>query len=115
MDGLQITLPSLTCSFLDIEMTAIDGMEAARRIREQNQTIQLVFVTGYADYVFDGYSVGALDYLMKPVQPERFDRFLYGLLLRCTAQPIPFISVTTPTAFTAFRGRRSYTFHLIGV
>ena len=62
--------------FLDIEMNAIDGMEAARRIREQNQTIQLVFVTGYADYVFDGYSVGALDYLMKPVQPERLDQVL---------------------------------------
>ena len=62
--------------FLDIEMNAIDGMEAARRIREQNQTIQLVFVTGYADYVFDGYSVGALDYLIKPVQPEHLDQVL---------------------------------------
>ena len=33
--------------------------------------MQIVFVTGYADYVFDGYRVGALDYLIKPVEEEK--------------------------------------------
>ena len=62
--------------FLDIEMGSMDGMEAARRIRVRNAAVQLVFVTGYADYVFDGYEVGALDYLMKPAQPDRLNRVL---------------------------------------
>ena len=52
--------------FLDMEMGELDGMETARRLRAADAGLQLVFVTGYADHVFDGYSVGALGYLLKP-------------------------------------------------
>lgn len=62
--------------FLDIEMGELDGMETARRLRAADEGLQLVFVTGYTDYVFDGYSVGALGYLMKPPQPEKLDQVL---------------------------------------
>lgn len=67
--------------FLDIEMGELDGMETARRLRAADESLQLVFVTGYTDYVFDGYSVGALGYLMKPPQPEQ----LGGVLDRAAA------------------------------
>ena len=50
--------------FLDVEMKEMTGMEAAERIREFDKTILLVFVTGYSEYVFDGYRTGALDYVM---------------------------------------------------
>lgn len=53
--------------FLDIEMKNYDGMTAARDIRTFDETILLVFVTGYSDYVFEGYKVAALDYMIKPV------------------------------------------------
>lgn len=62
--------------FLDIEMGELDGMETARRLREADEGLQLVFVTGYTDYVFDGYAVGALGYLMKPPKPEQLDGVL---------------------------------------
>ena len=62
--------------FLDIEMGELDGMEAARRLREADEGLGLVFVTGYTDYVFDGYAVGALGYLMKPPKPEQLDGVL---------------------------------------
>ena len=62
--------------FLDIEMGELDGMETARRLREADEGLQLVFVTGYTSYVFDGYSVGALGYLMKPPQPDQLDGVL---------------------------------------
>nr|WP_325211750.1 LytTR family DNA-binding domain-containing protein [uncultured Oscillibacter sp.] len=62
--------------FLDIEMGELDGMETARRLRSSDEGLGLVFVTGYTDYVFDGYSVGALGYLMKPPKPEQLDRVL---------------------------------------
>lgn len=64
--------------FLDIEMRGMDGMETARQIREFDQNLILIFVTGYADYVFDGYQADALGYLMKPVTPEQ----LAGVLER---------------------------------
>ena len=62
--------------FLDIEMGELNGMETARRLRQADENLQLIFVTGYTDYVFDGYSVGALGYLMKPPQPEQLDGVL---------------------------------------
>lgn len=66
----------LDLAFLDIEMGELDGMETARRLREADEGLGLVFVTGYTDYVFDGYSVGALGYLMKPPRPEQLDGVL---------------------------------------
>lgn len=62
--------------FLDIEMGQLDGMETARRLRADDPDLQLVFVTGYAEYVFDGYSVGALGYLLKPPKPEQIEDIL---------------------------------------
>ena len=62
--------------FLDIEMPGVDGMETARRLRQRDEGLQLVFVTGYSDYVYDGYSVGALGYLLKPPKRHQLDGIL---------------------------------------
>lgn len=63
--------------FLDVEMKGLNGMEAARKIRTFDTQLIIVFVTGYADYVFDGYQVDALDYLIKPVTEEKLRRLLF--------------------------------------
>lgn len=57
---------------LDIEMGAMDGVTMARKLRQDNHTVQIIFITGYADYISDGYEVDALHYLMKPIQEEKF-------------------------------------------
>ncbi len=57
--------------FLDIEMYGIDGVETARQIRALNDTVVIIFVTGFADYVFDGYEVKALNYILKPYKKEK--------------------------------------------
>lgn len=62
--------------FLDMEMGELDGMETARRLRAADPGLQLVFVTGFTDHVFDGYSVGALGYLLKPPKAEQLDEVL---------------------------------------
>lgn len=62
--------------FLDMELHELDGMETARRLRAADAGLQLVFVTGYAEHVFDGYSVGALGYLLKPPKPEQLETVL---------------------------------------
>lgn len=59
--------------FLDIEMDGMDGMSTARKIRETDNSLVIIFVTGYSDYVFDGYSVNALDYIMKPADENRLN------------------------------------------
>ncbi len=57
--------------FLDVEMKKLSGIDAARQIRAFNTNLMIVFVTGYPDFVFDGYRVQALDYLVKPASLER--------------------------------------------
>lgn len=52
--------------FLDMEMRDLDGIATAKALRASDDTLQLVFCTSYADYVFDGYGTGALGYLLKP-------------------------------------------------
>lgn len=56
---------------LDIEMDGLNGVELARRIRRENETVQIIFVTGYSDYIAEGYDVSALHYLMKPVDRDK--------------------------------------------
>lgn len=56
---------------LDIEMGAMDGVTMAKQLRKNNETVQIVFITGYSDYISEGYEVAALHYLMKPVKEEK--------------------------------------------
>ena len=74
--------------FLDVEMKGLNGMETAEKIRTFDTGLVIVFVTGYSDYVFDGYRVGALDYLMKPVAEEKL-RQLIGRVRARSAQEEP--------------------------
>lgn len=62
--------------FLDVELKGISGIEAAQLIRQQDSGLMIVFVTGYADFVFDGYAVQAMDYLIKPVKEEKLGQVL---------------------------------------
>ena len=56
---------------LDIEMGGMDGVTMAKRLRQSNDTVQIIFITGYSDYIAEGYEVAALHYLMKPVSGEK--------------------------------------------
>lgn len=61
---------------LDIQMGKQSGMELARKIRETDHFIQIVFVTGLTEYVCEGYEVEALHYLIKPINKEVLYRCL---------------------------------------
>ena len=56
---------------LDIEMGETNGIELAKMIRQENNNIQIIFITGYPDFISEGYDVSALHYLMKPVSEEK--------------------------------------------
>ena len=66
---------------LDIEMGAMDGVSLAKKIRQENDSVQIVFITGFADYISEGYDVSALHYLMKPVKQDK----LFAVLDRAAA------------------------------
>lgn len=65
---------------LDIEMEGTDGVSLAKTVRAADGRVQIVFVTGYSDYIAEGYEVEALHYLLKPVDEEK----LFAVLDRAT-------------------------------
>lgn len=60
---------SVDLIFLDIQMSGITGIEFARTISKKTLVI---FTTAYTEYALDSYEVDAVDYLVKPIEPERF-------------------------------------------
>lgn len=56
---------------LDIEMGETDGVALAKKVRQEDGNLQIVFITGYPDYIEEGYEVAALHYLMKPVDRKK--------------------------------------------
>ncbi|MGL5436406.1 MAG: LytR/AlgR family response regulator transcription factor [Lachnospiraceae bacterium] len=64
--------PQFDIILLDIEMGDMNGMDAARKIRTMDQDVVLVFVTNMAQYAINGYEVGALDYVLKPINYYSF-------------------------------------------
>lgn len=67
---------SYSIYILDIQMGEINGMELAKKIRERDKTAVILFLTGLRDYALEGYEVGAMRYLIKPVKEEE----LFSLL-----------------------------------
>ena len=59
-----------------MELHELDGMETARRLRSADSGLQLVFVTGHSEHVFDDYRVGALGYLLKPPAQKQLEDVL---------------------------------------
>ena len=58
--------------FLDIQVPDMLGMDAARRIRAMDNKVMIIFITMLTQYAIEGYSVGAFDYVLKPVRYEEF-------------------------------------------
>lgn len=56
---------------LDIHMDKINGMELARKIRVLDKDLPILFLTGQAEYVYEGYEVGAFRFLLKPIKEEQ--------------------------------------------
>ena len=64
--------------FMDIELPGINGMHASKRLREMDNEAILIFVTNMVQYAIRGYSVDAIDYVLKPIQYNRF----YSLMMK---------------------------------
>ena len=74
--------------FLDIMMGDLDGLTTARMLRRQDEKTLLVFVTSMVQYAVQGYSVDAMDFLVKPVN--------YTGVKLCMDRAVKRISLTSP-------------------
>ena len=65
---------------LDVMMPCMDGIAAAQEIRSTDPEAVFVFLTSFEEYAYQSYSVKAYDYLLKPLDPDRFFTLLNQLL-----------------------------------
>lgn len=59
---------SIDLIFLDITMENMNGIDLARKLRKDRVDVQIIFTTNSTEYVFEGYNVSALNYLVKPLK-----------------------------------------------
>lgn len=60
-------------AFLDIDMRGTNGMELAKRLKENQPKINIIFVTGYSEYMGDAFSIHASGYVLKPPTKEKIE------------------------------------------
>jgi DNA-binding LytR/AlgR family response regulator len=61
--------------FLDIQMPDINGIEFSRIVNKKNTAV--VFTTAFSEYAVEGFNVDAIDYLLKPIEYDRFLKAVY--------------------------------------
>lgn len=82
-DGIHITSdyqPKYDVIYLDVEMAVLDGMSAAKKIRELDKDVLIVFVTNHSGVAIQGYSVEAIDFLLKPLTQFIFEEHFKKIL-----------------------------------
>ncbi|WP_068621077.1 response regulator [Paenibacillus tuaregi] len=73
--------------FLDIGMPEMNGLEAGEYIQQLNPSIRIVYITAYSQYALEAFELYALDYVLKPVMPERLVKTIDRL--EAVMSPVP--------------------------
>ena len=99
-DGLDLIEkydPSFDLIFLDIQMKMVDGLHAAEKIREKDESIGIIFLTTLAQYGLEGYKYQAANYIIKPLQYGRLKAELDRFIRRLPLETEPFLVVSNDT------------------
>lgn len=80
-ESFLFSYPDKPCHvlLLDIEMKRLNGMELAYQLREAGDALPIIFITGYSEYMSEGYEVEAKHYLLKPLNAKK----LFSVLDKC--------------------------------
>ena len=78
---------------MDIQMKFVDGMTAAREIREVDDQVLIIFITSLAAYAVKGYEVDALDYVLKPVSYPAFAKSMSRAMGRLRRRKSRYVSI----------------------
>lgn len=94
--------------FMDIEMPGLSGMEAAKRLRERDDCVQIIFVTNMAQYAVNGYEVRAMDFIVKPVEYSSFYMKMKRVMRYIHGNAAKQISVKKDKTLLRFELRKLY-------
>ena len=97
-------------AFLDIEMPVIKGIELAKRIKALSPNVRIIFTTGYSEYALEAFGVDAVDYVLKPYEPESIKKAYDKALLIKDAVSENHIFIKTFGYFDVFVDDKSVNF-----
>jgi len=85
--------------YMDIMMPMLNGMDAAKLLREKDETVVLIFVTTMRQYAIQGYEVAATDFIVKPVSYSEFALKFTRVLSRLDVGRSPDVLLRTENSF----------------
>lgn len=80
---------------LDIDMEGLNGIETAKKIRDKDINVKIIYLTNYKDYTIDAFEVHAFSYLIKPINEENFHRQLDEALTYMIPKQEPILEFMT--------------------
>lgn len=81
---------------MDIQMQNLDGMATAQQIRKSDEETVIIFITNMPQFAIAGYSVGALDYLLKPLSYYAFSQCMDRALKRTKRKDKTYLFINNP-------------------
>jgi len=90
--------PEYDIVMMDIDMPGMNGLTAARKLRNLDERVVLLFVTNLAQYALKGYEVAATDFIVKPLKYERFSQKLERALRFVPESTRPMLMIRTESA-----------------
>jgi DNA-binding LytR/AlgR family response regulator len=85
--------------FMDIQMKHMDGLKTAKNIRKVDRDVILIFITNMAQYAIQGYSVNAMDYVLKPVSYFAFSEELDKAIRKLNESVSAFVAIKQEGGF----------------
>lgn len=93
---------------LDVKMRNLSGIDLARRVREEDGRVEIIFLTSYFEFAGEGYDVDALHYLLKPVSGDKLMQVLDKAAERLAGQPPHVVIVCEGSTIRLFESQILY-------
>lgn len=77
--------------FLDIKMPKMNGVDVAKKIREKDSNVMIIFLTSLIQYALEGYKVNATNYIVKPISNKRLEIELDRCIIEISQREEPYI------------------------
>ena len=77
--------------FLDIKMLKMNGVDVAKKIREKDSKVMIIFLTSLMQYALEGYKVNATNYIIKPISSKRLEMELDRCMKVISQKEEPYI------------------------
>ncbi|BCN31839.1 LytR/AlgR family response regulator transcription factor [Anaeromicropila herbilytica] len=73
-------------ALLDIQMEGMDGIALAKYLRSKNEALSIIFITAMTEYIYEGFKVNAINYLLKPYEEEKLYDCINKAVEECMKQ-----------------------------